>query len=448
MKILLLNPINSHVKVAMNKDLAGGMGTLSNFGNSILSKIISLVKKRNVCIPILSYAYLQSIFLQQEHFVEYIENLKNILPKKSYDLILIYGSIVDYKYENSVYKNLKKKFKNSKIGFFGSFPSIRPDLFPSDFVIQGEAESYFLYEFKDIMNIKNLKGIIKVKKFVDMNDLPTPNFNGFPIKKYSYFPAIREKPLLTLQASRGCPCSCAYYCPYGMIQGSKYRTRNASKIIEDIKELIKKYKIKGLQFRDPIFGLDKNQLFQFIELMKKNNIKIKFGIETRLDLLDKEILKKLFEIGLSNINIGIETVDDNIAKINKRKLTEIKHQEEIINYCNKIGIKVSAFYILGFINDTKDNIKRTIEYAIKLNTNVAQFCISCPYPGTGFYNEIKSKGLLLEKDFEKFNSVELVFKHNNLSKKKILKLQQHAFKKYYFRIGYLINFIKWQIKEF
>jgi len=165
-------------------------------------------------------------------------------------------------------------------------------------------------------------------------------------------------------------------------------------------------------------------------------------------LLDKEILKKLFEIGLSNINIGIETVDDNIAKINKRKLTEIKHQEEIINYCNKIGIKVSAFYILGFINDTKDNIKRTIEYAIKLNTNVAQFCISCPYPGTGFYNEIKSKGLLLEKDFEKFNSVELVFKHNNLSKKKILKLQQHAFKKYYFRIGYLINFIKWQIKEF
>jgi len=164
--------------------------------------------------------------------------------------------------------------------------------------------------------------------------------------------------------------------------------------------------------------------------------------------LDKKILKNLFEIGLRNINIGIETIDNNIARLNKRKLTEIKHQEEIINYCNKLGIKISAFYILGYPNDTEENIKKTIKYAIKLNTNVAQFCISCPYPGTEFYKELDSNGLLLEKDFEKFNSVNLVFKHPNLTQKRILELQQYAFKKYYFRINYLINFLKWQIKEF
>ncbi|MBS3079631.1 radical SAM protein [Candidatus Pacearchaeota archaeon] len=444
MKILLLNPINPNIKAAMNKDLAGGMGTLSNFGNSIFSRIISFVKKRGINIPILSYAYLQSIFLQQGHEVEYIENIKNF-PRKNYDLILIYGSIVDYKYENKICREIKKKCKNAKIGFFGSFPSIKPSLFLGDFIIQGEAESYFLYEFK---TLKNLGGLIKVKKPVDMNDLLTPNFNSFPIQKYSYFPAIKEKPLLTLQASRGCPYSCSYYCPYGTFQGAKYRTRNVYKVIEDIQQLIKKYKIKGLQFRDPTFGIDKRQLFQFIELMKENNIKIKFGIETRLDILDKKILKNLFEIGLRNINIGIETIDNNIARLNKRKLTEIKHQEEIINYCNKLGIKISAFYILGYPNDTEENIKKTIKYAIKLNTNVAQFCISCPYPGTEFYKELDSNGLLLEKDFEKFNSVNLVFKHPNLTQKRILELQQYAFKKYYFRINYLINFLKWQIKEF
>lgn len=445
MKIALVNVINPSKTGAMNKDLAGGMGTFSDFGDSFSSKLISALKKRAVRIPVLSFAYLQAIFLQQGHEVNYIEyRSKEKLPG-NYDLMILYGSIVDYKYENAIFKELKKKYSNAKIGFFGSFPTVKPELFNGDFVIAGEAESYFLYEFK---GLGKLKGIVRVKKLVDMNDLPTPNFDGFPIKKYSYFPAIKERPFLTLQASRGCPYSCSYYCAYGMIQGAKYRTRKASELVKDIERLISKYNVKGLQFRDPTFGLDKKQIEEFIELMKLKKIKIKFGIETRLDILNKEVLKRLFDVGLRSLNVGIETVHKNIAQENKRKLIEVKHQEEIISYCNKLGIKISAFYIFGFIGDTVENIKKTLDYAVKLNTNVAQFCISCPYPGTGFYEEMKSKNLITEENFEKFNSVNLVFKHNNLTEQQLKNLQEYAFKKYYFRAGYLSNFLKCHIREF
>lgn len=443
MKIALVNVKNENKKGAMNKDLAGGMGTFSSFGNSIPSKLISLIKKRAIKLPIISFAFLQAIFKERGHDVDYIETNR---ITKEYDLILLYGSIVDYKFENKICASIKKRNPNSKVGFFGSFPSIRPEIFSkSDFVIKGEVESFFLYQFD---NLENLKGIIKVKKTLNLDDLPTPDFDNFPIKNYSYFPAIKEKPFLVLQASRGCPYPCHFYCPYGMIQGQKYRIRSAEKIIQDIKVLIQKYKIKGIQFRDPTFGINKEQVIEMCRLIIHNKIKIKFGIETRLDILDKKILKLLFKAGLRNLNIGIETIDKEISKLNKRILMQKKHQEDILNYCKQIGVKVSAFYIFGMIKDTKKSIKKNIDYAISLNTNIAQFCISCPYPGTKYYKDLKSKNLISEDNFENFNSVNLVFKHDNLNDKQIKDLIDCAITKYYFRLGYIIEFIKWRIREF
>ena len=181
---------------------------------------------------------------------------------------------------------------------------------------------------------------------------------------------------------------------------------------------------------------------EFCNGLLNKKIKIKFGIETRLDLLDKEILLLMFKAGLRNINVGIETVEEDIAKLNKRKLIAVNHQEEIIKFCKKIGIKISAFYIFGLQGDTEESIKKTIDYAIKLNTNIAQFTISCPYPGTQYYETLKSKNLIIEDDFEKFDSSHIVFKHENITPEQLLKLREYAFRKYYFRPSYLVNFLR------
>lgn len=421
----------------MNKDLAGGMGTLSSFGRSFLVQLLGFVKGRTIKLPIISFAFLQAILKEKRYEVEYFEN--DFLGGE-FDAVLIYGSIVDFRNELVVTQRIKNKYPKTKIGFFGAFPTVRPEIFKAaDFVIRGEAESFFLYDFQ---NIENLSGIIEAKKSLDLNDLPSPDFSGFPIKEYSYFPAIKEKPFLVLQASKGCPYSCYYYCPYGMIQGQNYRFRSAEKLVKDVETLVEKYGIKGLQFRDPTFGIDKNQVRAFCHGLINRKINIEFGIETRLDLLDKEILDLMFEAGLRNINVGIETTEEDVAKMNNRKLIQINHQEEIINYCKKLGIKVSAFYIFGLQGDTEESIKKTIAYAMKLNTNVAQFTISCPYPGTRYYDELKNKNLIIENDFEKFNANNVVFKHNNLSKEQLLKLQDFAFRKYYFRPKYFLHLLQ------
>jgi len=233
-----------------------------------------------------------------------------------------------------------------------------------------------------------------------------------------------------------------------MIQGQKHRIRRPDRLFSDVASLVSRYKVRGIQFRDPTFGIDRIQVRDFCRYLIDNKIKIKFGIETRLDLLDKEILELMFRAGLRNLNVGIETIDERVARLNKRKLSRFRFQEEIIEYCKKLGIKVSAFYIFGLQGDTEESIKKTIDYAVKLNTNIAQFTISCPYPGTKYYDDLNSRGLITEKDFEKFDSSRLVFEHENLTAEQLLQLRDYAFRRYYFRLGYLINFLKWRLREF
>lgn len=389
----------------------------------------------------MSFAFLQAIFKEKGHEVKFFEDT---LPEENFDFILIYGSIVDYKNENSVCELLKKRFPETKIGFIGPFPSTKPEFFKSgDFVIIGEAESFFMNDFK---NIKQLKGDVNASSQTDMDALPTPDFDGFNIESYGYEPAISKRPFLVLQASKGCPYSCGYYCTYGAYQGPRIRQRSAKKVVEDILTLQRKYNVKGIQFRDPTFGLNKNWMGEFCKELKDKKVKIDWGMETRLDLLNKENVKQMFDVGLRNINIGIETSDLEVAKRNKRKLVELKHQEEMIKFCKKLGVNVSAFYIFGLEGDTEKSIRDTMKYAVKMNTLLARFSVSTPYPGTSFYDQLEKEGRLITKNFEEYNQFNLVYKHENLTQKRVRELLEKAMRKYYFRPGYAPNIIKNKVK--
>jgi len=442
-EVAVINIVNKRKKFAMNKDLNGGFGTADSYSNSIYEKIISIIKRKSIKLPIISLAFLMGIFKHQNISAEYYEGK---LPKKEPNIILIYGSMIDYKNENFFYKLLKNKFKNASIGFIGPFPSTKPELFnKSDFIIIGDFEYFFLKKFK---NKSQLKGKIIVKEKIDLNELPHPELEGFPIKDYSYFPAISKKPFFVLQSSRGCPYGCSYYCVYGKFQGSKIRVRSPKKVIEDIIYLKNKYNMKGFQFRDPTFGIVKNYIEEFCNEIKKHNLKIQWGIETRTDLLNEKRIKLMFDVGLKNINLGIESINPEIAKQNKRRLTEMQYQESLFKYCEKLGVKVSAFYLFGYEGDTKKSIESTLNYAKRINTFLARFAVCTPYPGTKFFDDLEKQKRILTHNYEKYTQFNLVFKHENLNNKEIQKMLSKAYKQYYFRPAYILKMLKWKIRGF
>jgi anaerobic magnesium-protoporphyrin IX monomethyl ester cyclase len=445
MKVAIIQVTNPNNRSAVNKDLNGGFGTRDHYGDSFFSRLLMLVKKKAVRLPVIGLAHLQAILKEKGSTVKYFEE---DLPggNENFDLVLVYGSIVDYTFENQQAILLKQRFPAARVGFIGPFPSQCPELFTTgDFVLIGEPEAFFMNEFTAL---QQLNGNVKVSSLTNMEALPAPDFDGFPISKYTYRPLINKRPFLVLQASKGCPYSCRFYCVYGEAQGPKIRQRSARKVVDDIEVLQEKYGIKGIQFRDPLFGVNKQFLAEFVEEMKERNVKLTWGMETRLDLLNEENLLAMYSVGLRNINVGIETFDESVAKANRRLLVEESHQDKIVRFCKKKGINVSAFYVLAMEGDTEETMENTLRHAIGLNTLTARFSISTPYPGTGYFQQLRNDKRLLTEEYESYDQFTLVYKQENLSPHQVNHFMDRAYRKYYFRPSYIFMFLKWRIRSF
>lgn len=426
MKIALLN-IKSKRKECINKDFMGGYGWAFNAGTSLPARMINIIKRSGEHLPIISFGYMAAIFKAHNHQVTF---QTNVIPEA--DMVFIASSMVDYKYEIDWARRIKQA--GIRVGFIGPFAGYNPDLFLDncDFVIKGEPEQAAI----DISGGMIPKGVVQSAPVQDLDSLPFPSWDIFPVNSYSYFPALKERPFLPVLASRGCLYRCNY-CPY--IVAYKYRCRSLDSVFSEVVYLKEKFKIRGMIFRDPLFGADNDFVRGLCELMLSGNIRLKWVCETRLNLLNKEILALMYKAGLRVLNTGIESSDQAILSKATRLPVGLQHQEEIIRYCDKLGIRVTAFYILGLPDDTVESIKKTIRYAQHLNTHVAQFFIHTPFPGTEYFE--KAKDDIVEKDWERLDCYTPVLKHNHLTKKELLMLKDRAFVNYYYRPSYLKKFL-------
>lgn len=431
MKITLLNSYSPR-KEYINKDVMGGYGEAAELGNSFLAKLIAKQKKKSAKFPVFALGYIAAILSQNNHQVE----ISNDFPSKDSNLVIIPSSIVDYKYEIEIAKKIKKENPKIKIGFFGPFASVKPEIYlgVADFVIQNEPEE-IIYKINENWIPK---GLIKSTPIQDLDKLPFPKWELFPVKNFSYRPLLKKKPFTPILSSRGCVFGCGY-CPYKAYYGN-LRKRSPESVVKELEYLKNKFNIKAIQFRDPIFTADRSRVLEIAKKIIERKINIEWGCETHFNCLDKELIDALYKSGLRGIAVGIESHDIDILKNINRSSAPIKKQEEIIKYCHKKGINISAFYILGLPKDTKESVNNTIKYAKKLNTLVAQFMVCTPFPGTELYESVKDK--IFEKDWEKFNSFTPVFKHPKLTKQEILKLKEKAFVSYYFRPAYIYRYLK------
>jgi len=450
-KVLIVDSISSK-KGVVNKDVNGGLGTRTQIGDSYGARILEYLKKANVILPLIEYGYVASILKAKGHKVDYHQEsnndlsfLRNKIKKENYLYILFHPSLVAYKTDVEIARDLKQNFPNIILGAFGPFVSACTkeisDYF--DWVAVGEIDKLLMDSA-----LSELKGVCLVNGYVsNLDSLPFPDWKPFDIEKFSYKPMIKKKPFFTMQGSRGCPMSCGYYCPYPSSQGKKWRTRSISSLIEEIKSLQQKYNARAILFRDAYFSLKKDRVQEFAEKLIEENINIEWGCETRLDSLDKKLLKICYDAGLRSANIGIESEDDDILKANKRKGIAKSFQEDLIDYCYSLGIKVNGFFILGLDGDTVESIEKTIQYAKRLKLYAAQFTVSTPLPGTPFYNDMVRDNKIVRKDLELLDNNTMVFDHDNLTSEQIHNLKEKAFLTYYFRPRFILDQFRWKTRE-
>ncbi|MDP3920116.1 MAG: radical SAM protein [Candidatus Omnitrophota bacterium] len=410
-----------------NKDKAGGFGNKSH-GEDLISRIYAYFKHSQVDVPVMHFGYMAAIFRQHGHTVKFYD-----AEPEDEELVIMASSIVGYDEELSFARRIQKPGR--KIGFINAFATVKPEIFlnASDFVIKGEPEQATIEIAKG--NVKP-EGVIDSALIFDLESLPFPDWDGFPVSRYGYYPVLKKKPLISILTSRGCSFDCSY-CPYMVTQTERWRRRSAKHVCDEIEYLQKKYKVRSLVFRDIMYTQSKQRAIQISEEIIRRGIRVEWSCETRADCLEEDTLRLLHRSGLRVIHLGIESPEDQIVKDSGRIPIKEMQQEKIVRLCEKIGIDVIGFYILGFVADTQKSMRRTIDYAKHLNTPLAQFDVMTPYPGTKFYDEMRDR--ILSHNWKEYTTHHPVVRLDNVSHEEVLDFKNRAYREYYFRSSWMLK---------
>jgi len=415
--------------------------------------------------PPLGLAYLAAVLEREGHRIRIVDvdadrfseaDFTKLLKDEGYGLVGITTTTPTF--NNAVYlTHLVKKHSSAKTVLGGIHVTNMPlesiSIDSVDFVIKGEGEVTIvelaraleeqqepdkidgLFYKKDSRVIQN-----KERQLIeDLNSLPFPARYLFKHTSYNY-PDALFKPAMPIMTSRGCPASCSFCCSRTIFT-REFRARRPENIVDEIEYLIKEFKAKEIHIWDDNFVTQKNRVFDIRDEIKRRNIKIKFAFPNgiRSDYVDLELLRALKDMGTYSVAYGVESGNQAVLdRVNKNlKLEQI---ERVFKQTKRLGIETWAFFMIGLPGETARTIKDTIDFAVKLNPDVAKFHILKPFPGSEIYAEFTKQGLLWDKEFNHFGvHTAPVHRLEALSSEEILNWQKQAYREFYLRPSILLK---------
>ena len=208
-----------------------------------------------------------------------------------------------------------------------------------------------------------------------------------------------------MTTSRGCPFMCTY-CGKNVTWGKGYRTRSAANVLDEIEHLIERYGIQRVAFQDDNFTADMERAAEICDGIVERGLDITWEAHNGLgvNFLSPELLEKMKASGCVGFTIAVESATDATLK-RVRKPNYIKLAPPIVEKAKELGIEVRGFFMIGFPDETLEEVQATIDYAANLDLAVSSFALVTPLPGTRLYHECVEAGMIDEStvDFEDFS---------------------------------------------
>nr|MBA4405126.1 hypothetical protein [Nanoarchaeum sp.] len=292
------------------------------------------------------------------------------------------------------------------MGYHGTVePEMILDLTKAKAVIRGEPE-YTVVEICQVNDLSKIKGIAfkdngKIistppREPFDLKNLPPPAFHLLDFKNYYY--EILGRGFALFETSRGCRYRCKFC--NKVMYGEGIRTKSTEQILEEVTQAVEKYNVRTGYFIDLDFLSNREIAEELCTYLAAKKYKFKWACQTRPDLLDAEILKRMKRAGCSIIHLGLETGSQRLLDFINKDIT-IGELEKAVDLCNKAGIKTMIFILFGLPGETKQDRIATLDFARKLNADFASFHKVVAYKGSELFINKVEPDLNLDKFIHK-----------------------------------------------
>ena len=415
MKVFFINTPQDEVK--LTRDMAGGLGFDAT---------------NATVLPPLDFAILASILRQKGHLVKIIdpevsgltsETVFSTCAKEHPDMIITSFSLPSLVSDAEFVVELKRRFGVKVFAKTGiTFtPILKKFLLDSqaDACLVGEPE----HEIDAIIKGKTEKGLAFVKRgklvmnmpqpVMDMNSLPLPARDLLDNGKYRY--PLLGKNTTIVQSSRGCPYACGYYCPYPLVQGKAWRPMSVDRVYEELADSVNKHKIKNVLFRDATFTRDQKRATEICQKIIDKKLKFSWWCETRLNCLNRDLLKLMKKAGCLGMNVGVETGDDEVMKKQGKPGVNLQMLKDIKGITDELGLKMHFLLLIGLPEETRKSLYSTFDMIRRLKPHSLGVTVMTPYPGTKLYDDAVKKGWIESTDWSRYSGNNINMHTDNLS---------------------------------
>ncbi|WP_173081020.1 B12-binding domain-containing radical SAM protein [Fundidesulfovibrio magnetotacticus] len=301
----------------------------------------------------------------------------------------------------------------------GEHPSALPEFVLNDcpavdHLVTGEGELPFLhlvhalYTGGDIGRIpgvwtRDADGVPVVsarpERLASLAGLPRPAWHLIPVQAYfldNWTMGIAMGRNMPVVATRGCPYRCAF-CSSATMWTTRYVMRSPAEVVDEIEWLMREYGANSFDFLDLTAIVRKRWTLDFCDEITRRGLDITWQLPsgTRSEALDAECLAALKRAGCRFLVYAPESGSERTLKAISKKIS-LENIERSIRQAVALGITVKINLIIGFPDETTQDVLATLRFALRMalagvhDCNISLF--SC-YPGSAIYRGLRERGM-------------------------------------------------------
>lgn len=301
-----------------------------------------------------------------------------------------------------------------------------------DFCIRGDPETPAL----KIIEGKSLPEDIWIEE--DLDTLGIPSYELLPTYRFP----LNDKRWTFLIDGKGCPYRCVY-CVEPVISKRKARYKSIPRVIEEIEYIVNRYHFPYFMFWDELFTLNVERSKEICRqiINRKLNKRCQWMITTRVDKADKELFALMRKAGCWMVVFGVESGNQEVLDTVRKDIT-LEQSCNAVNLAYRLGLKTVGHFIIGLPGSSKKADMDTINFALSLPLNYAQFYCCTAFPGSELYDIALKKGYLSVSNWESVEQGTANIGYPHYSAKDIQEMRRLAYHRFYWRPIFFARFLR------
>ena len=263
----------------------------------------------------------------------------------------------------------------------------------------------------------------------DLDALPVPLYGLLPLKKYWESCGKRR---VNMIATRGCPNICVF-CTTHTLMGRRVRHRSVDNVLKEMVSLKSVFDIEQVFFEDDNLTCDMEWAKELFRKIVNENLNIEIYMRNgiRADRVDLELLQLMKSAGVRRVWFAPESgSQETLDKIIKKDM-RLEDCEKAVQMAKGIGLDVTCFLVIGFPEETMEDIRQTIQYGYilkKLGCDTIWLSCASPYPGSELFNDCAKRGLISEEnpDYQSISTMDSIIYNDHFSSDQIKRIRDQA----------------------